>query len=295
VKVIKWIGNALGILMAAILSLILMAMLILAPVVSAGGSLLQAENLQQVVNDIDFTEVIKGSIEEGSVEGELLNELMETKLMEELLALYVEDFFAVLDGENVQKKLTADTLKNLMNDHMEELLPIMKSYIGVDIPLPEETLSNLVSQMLEAEAEEIIEMLPSPEDLGLDESVVMTVRALREGILLKALIIVIAVLSLLIVLCRFVRFKGFMWLGVGYCLPAAMVLAAALFIRNYGAALINELVPEAEVILECVLSVLTSQMLKGTGVIAGAGVIFILIFALGRRIHKKENTIVKAA
>ncbi len=271
-----------------------MVMLVVTPMVSASGSFLQAKNLQQVVNGIDFTEVIKGSIEENGFEGELLNELMETQFMEELMAMYVEDFFAVLDDENVQKKLTPDTFKKLINTHMDELLPIIKSYIGVDDSLPEETLVKMVSQMLGDEAEEMIEMLPSPEDLGMDASVIMAVRVLREGILLKALIGAIAVLSLLIVLCRFVRFKGFMWLGVGYCLPAALILAAALFIRNYGASFINEAVPEAGIILDSVLSVLTNQMLKGTGVIAGLGILFILIFVLGRRVHKK-NTIMKAA
>lgn len=294
-KIVKGIANILGILAALILSLPLTVMLLATPFVSAGSSFLQTESLQRVVDQLDFSELLRDSLEGETLEGELLDELMETKFMEEVLALYVEDFFLALDGEGGQKHLTPDTFSQLLREHIDVLLPIMKGYIGINIPLPEKELASLVLSMLEAEAEDIIGMLPTMEDLGLDESVILAVKYLRQGTVLKAFIGAAVVLSIFIALCRCVGFKGFLWLGVVYFFSALIVCITALLARNFGAVLLNESVPEAEVVLESVLEVFTTEVLKGAGVLAGLAIGFILVFVLGRKIHKKENSVVKAA
>ncbi|MBQ8813189.1 MAG: hypothetical protein IJZ85_01645 [Lachnospiraceae bacterium] len=294
-KALKVIANIFGVLIALVLSLILTVFLIASPVISAATSFMQSDTLRKVVKNIDYTEMVMAneelaaSLSESGIDGAMLESLLDTEMVEEILTVYVDSVFAVLEGEADRITLTEETINKIIQEHIDELLPIVKAYIGDQYPITDEMLKPMVSEMMEDYAGDIVLMLPDADDLGLDAEMIELISLTRNGTVLIGVVAVAAVLSLLILLCRFVRFKGFMWLGVEYLLSAAVTLLAAFGMGSATKAMLVSAAPGSEVIAEPILAVVSAELLKGGGVLAGLAVLFILIFALGRVMLKKRR------
>ncbi|MBQ8822420.1 MAG: hypothetical protein IJZ82_07230 [Lachnospiraceae bacterium] len=289
--VFKKIMNVLGIFLAIIVSLVLAVVLIATPVVSGAASFFEAENLSKIVRSLDFNELLlgNGQLEQQLGEyGPLLDAISETAVLEDVVDLYVEDVMNALEGSG-EKHLTVEAVKEIMVAHMDEIMPIVKSQMGdVASLLPEEEIEKYVVTYLESYGDTIINKLPSIEDLGLSEDVLMGVRLLGEGRIVTVLVIAIAVLSVLILLLRWVHFKGFMWLGVDYLISALVVFLASFGIGGAGALLVSVAGSMAELVAEPILSVLSAAMFKGAGICAGLAVLFIIIYVVGRKLFMKK-------
>lgn len=290
-NVFKKIMNVVGILLAIIVSLVLAVVLVAAPVVSGAASFFEAENLSKLVRSIDFNQLLfgDGQLEQQLGEyGPLLETFSETEAMEEILDLYIADVLNSLKGSG-EKQLTVAAVQEIIVAQMDEIMPVVKAQLGdVAALLPEEEIENYVVTYLESYGDTIISMFPSIEELGLSEDVLMGVRLLGEGKIVTIMLIAVAALSVLILLLRWGHFKGFMWLGVDYLLSAAVVFLASFGIGSAGALLVSVAGPMAELVAEPILSVLSAAMFKGAGICAALAVLFIIIFAVGRKLLQKS-------
>lgn len=290
-KVFKSIMNVLGILLAIIVSVVLAIVLVANPVVSGAASFFKAENLTKIVRSIDFEKLLleKGNLEQQMGEyGPLLEIFSETDVMEDVVELYINDVLATLNGSG-ERQLTAEAVKGVLLQEMDAVMPVVKMQLGdAAAYLPEEEIEKYVVTYLDAYGEKIIDVLPAVEDLGLSEDVLMGVRLLGEGRIVTIMLFALVALSVLLCVLRFVRFKGFMWLGVVYLLSAGVVGLASFGIGGAVALLVSMAGPMAELVAEPVLAVLSDALFKSAGIYAAVAVVFIIVFVVGRKLLVKK-------
>ena len=292
--ILKKIANVFGVLAALVLSLVLAVVLIASPALSAATSFVQTETIYKVVKEIDYTELIEpgGAVSDSAgIDAELVDSLMKTELVSELIDLYVDRLFAVLEGTAETVNITADELVEIGKAHADELVPIVKAYLGETVPLEldDDTILKLTVQMLEEKADELVSEIPTLEELGLEDWMLTAIRELRNGDILRDVLGMAAVLSILVVLCRWIRFKGFMWLGVVYLGSAVMNLIAAIGIGKKTSILFPGVIPVSGGVNEAISGVLSDELMKGAGILAVLAVLFIVIFAVGRKLMKKKS------
>lgn len=291
-KAFKIVFNILGILTAAFLSLLLFATLLTAPLVSSAASFLKSDTLYKVIKNIDITNLLNSSVNsQQQISAELLNELMETEFVEDVITLYTNNLFNALDQNNNKLAITSEDITTLTNKHFTELLPIVKAYIGTDLPIPDEELQIYAQQYIANLAPDIASMLPTLDDFGIDDSVITVLHNLHSGKTLKSLLIITGILSFLVFVCRFPRFKGFIWLGITYMCSAIVLFLFAFTVKSTGISLFTDLIPISKIIVTPFFSGLTSNIFKDAGIIFGIAVIFILIFILGRKLFGQKQAI----
>ena len=304
-KAVKIIFNILGIILAIILSVALYAVLVAAPIVSVSSSLLQPEMLHNVVQQVDYEALIEanpdlsGTLQEYGMDTETITAILESDAVEEAMDLYMDDIFAAIEGVGKDPKLTPEAIKQIAADHMDEIVEIAKNYKDPSADVATEEIEAQITQVVEEYADDVVELLPAPMELSREifdevseeQAVVMeSVQILHNGILETVLLIVAIVLSVLIVLCRIKRFKGFMWLGVVYCLASFICLGGALTMGS-----LSVLVTEVEMspwmlqLMESASKVLSGAMMTRGLILIGLAVLFIAVFIVGRIIFVKKR------
>ncbi len=294
-KVFKIIMNILGIIAASFLSILLVIVLMATPLVSAVSAFFEGENVHKILSSVDYAKIIEAEMGETEFSGEteleteIINDLMESEMMKDVVELCVDNIFEVVDGVSADSKVTADDITGIANEHMDELKKIVKDNIGSDIPLTDETLEEMTKAAVKEYSVEIAEMMPTAEDIGLNQDVLNVISNLRNGTYFWIVFAVAAGQTLLVMLCQVMRFKGFMWIGVDYLVAAigTVILAFTIKVTDFATLLGEKLIGNS--ILSTVTGIISGEMLKGAGILAICGIIFIVIFVVGRKLLKKKN------
>lgn len=291
-NILKSICNFFGSIAAFFLSIILIAVLLIIPIVSGVTSFSQIDNLKKVVSQINFSEW--EVLEKGS-DSEMITAVVKTDMLAEIIELYIEDIFLTLEESAEERNLTPEAIKTLANEHMDELIPIAKEMMAKELSLTaggiaikDEDIAKMIQQVLDEEAETLIEAFPTVEDLGINDDVVLGLKYLREGVILRVVIGIAAVLSLLILLFRCIKWKGFMWLGVVYLIATGMTIIEAVGISKGASSVTAEVVPESEGLLEPIFTTFAAEMYKVSGTMALFAVAFIVVYALGKKAGSKK-------
>ena len=293
-KLLKGIANVFGILLELVLSLVLFVMLITTPLASAAGSFMQTETLKKVVKNIDYAELftdmeIVGDMSETGLDPEMIATLMESGMVEDIVELYADGVFDMLEGKTDEIALSAETVNGILQKYLDDIVPIVKAMIPAEYPVPDEMIRSMTSEMLKEYSGEITGMLPTAEDLGINREIVMAVNMLRDGTVLMGIIGVVGVLSILILLCRFVRFKGFMWLGVVYMIGGVISFLASMSMGDAVKSVVAAAEPGLEAVITPITGIIAAEMMKGAGVLVGLAALFIIVFVVGRKIMRRRN------
>lgn len=285
----KKIANVFGILVSIVLSLILLVMLITTPIISGATSLSQEKTIHKLVESID----IAGFIE--VEEGDPTAALVDTEFFREVLDRYVSDLLAELDGEP-QDHLSLDVLNELKEEHEDELVDFMRALLLTDESISEELLTDdLIRESLDEFygelASALVAELPTLQDLGVDQEVVAGITLLRSKMVQTTMIVIVAVLSLLILGCRWPRFKGFMWLAVDYILacPVIVLLRGAMGVAV--SMVLTDDLAGLDGVLDPILVVLKKSLTTGLLIYLVLAVVFVLVFVFGRKALKKRAVV----
>ena len=295
----KKIINILGIITAAVLSIILVILLVALPMVSAATSFFKAKNIHKVIADIDYSQIITSEMGVGEGEipalgNDLMNELMKTEMMKEIVEIYVDNIFEVMEGESEDTGFTADEIMAIANRHIDELAEILKAYIGTSIPLTDKTLKEMTRLVAKEYSATIAEMIPTAEDLGLDSEVLNIIMKLRNGTYFGIVLGVAIGLTLAVMLCQVMKFKGFMWIGIDYLLAAVLSLTASFIVKGLD---LTTLLGDGSIgvkFLSSMTGFALTEMQKGAGILALLGIIFVGVFVFGRKFLKKKNIVVQS-
>ena len=297
---VKKIFNVLGILISIVFSLVLAVVLLITPLLSAATALVQTDTLHGMIRQADFTQLLPDAAED-----ELTAALLQTEFTDDLLGLCVDDMLAALEGTD-RRSLTNQALTDLAEQHMDELIPIFRPIAleqakqNVDVPdgtvvnwdelVTDEDISAAIMQYLSENSEELISSFPTPEDLGIDQNTAAALTAVRSGTVRTAGMILAAVLTVLILLCRCIRYKGFMWAGVVYILFGAIDLLCSYLIKGFDFSVLVTDIPELTGVMPILLSTLVPPLIQTSAVIAALGVLFTLIFIAGRKTRARKQS-----
>jgi len=311
--------NVFGVIFAWILSIALVVMLVAAPLALSTLSLLDTENIVEMVSGAILdnnksaaaqekvvlqnlsaeTETVveekpenaAGGILQGllgdDVSEEMLNKILTSDAMSELLGAYTEDFANIVAGKNKEKEFTPELLVEVVQENLDEIVEIVEAS---GTPLTDEQKQQLKSQIgtaVEDKAEEIVAAMPAPEELK--ESIVdgnkemelaFTILAKKNQI--KGTIVgIIVVLSVLIFALRYPGLRGMRWLSTdlftagGFNVLICVVLGIASSAVKGVTAGMNAIEGTA---VDGIIGMLLSQLTKG--VIIRTVIIFVAAIAL---------------
>lgn len=293
-KIFKIIMNILGIIAASFLSILLIIALMVTPIISAVSAFFKGENVHKIISSIDYAKIIEAEIGETGLSGEteleteIINDLMESDMMKDVVELCVDNIFEVVDGNSGADKVTAEDITKIAENHMDELKKILKDNIGSDIPVTDEILEEMARAAVKEYSVQIAEMMPTAEDLGLNKDVLNIISNLRNGTYFWIVFAAAAGLTLLAMLCQVMRFKGFMWIGVDYLVATigTVILAFTIKVTDFATLLGEKLIGNS--ILSTVTGIISKEMLKGAVIMAVCGILFIVVFVVGRKLLKKK-------
>lgn len=230
-KALKFFFNFLGIQLSMVLSVITFTLILITPLVSVGTSLLQSENIQQVLQDLQLSEQLEDTLKEAAPEElknldiNFMDDFMDSELMNDVLQLYTDNMMGILSKDNIESIDTKE-IETLLHEHTPEMITMIRPYLPSDIALSDTDISRYANEMLEPALTTMVSVLPTLEDLQIEKRSLSLLRMIYEGTLIKYSFIAIGILSLLILLLRFPGFKGFLWLSITYLLNTILLYLA---------------------------------------------------------------------
>ena len=289
-KAFKFILNFFGILLAIILSIITLGTLIITPIISSVSSFLQTDTLHKMISDINLSDMFESHITEAAPDSwddldvEFIDEFMSSELVKDIIDLYLNNLLGLVEQDRIDS-INQEQIDMLLNKHMPEMISIIRPQIPAELPVTDAEITQYATSALTPILVELVALLPTLEDLGLDSTTISILHMLHNGTLLRYTIYAVLILSLLIVLCRFPRFKGFGWLSVAYLLATPILFLLGQNAQNIISALLSEeFLEKADFLLQPLLNLFRSNFLfvaRNTLIVA---VTCLLVFILGRKL-----------
>lgn len=173
-KIVRFLGNVIGVVLSLVLSVALLGMLIATPMLSGVSALTRPETISQVVKEIDFAQFFLDSFrgemsEEERLEMEFVVELTETNAFDELVELYAVDISNLFEETVKPSVLTKEALRKIVQDNMDEVLRIIRK-IGENeggeiASYTDEELEAKIWEAFDELADKFLEMAPTVDDL----------------------------------------------------------------------------------------------------------------------------------
>ncbi len=273
--VTKKIFNVLGIIAAWILSIALVIMLMVTPIVLSTLSLLDVNTLVDTVTDVLVEQIapskesaatyevtrlanesgaVSGTVQSGEsvltsifgdqVSPEVMEKILASNAAKQFIAAYADGFANALTGKG-NTQIDAALVKKIINDNIDEVIELVKLASPSAANMSIEELKQKILESADKTAEDITKAMPQPEQIKnavLEENpeleTVLQVIARKDAI--QAVYVgTVAVLCILIFLCRLPGYRGFRWLatdlfvGGGFCaLQSVGLLVAAPMLKN---------------------------------------------------------------
>lgn len=306
-KILKIFLNFFGVVLAVFLSILLLTFLILTPVISSATNVITPKTLQKILTSIDYKEIISENKpdveineENTGLPADTIESLMQSDTAKDIIELYTNDVSAMLSGENNAKSFTPEAIKDIINDNIDEISDITFELTKEENPqITKEEIKTEILKDVDKSAEELSKLLPDTEELinvdSMDEQTLNALKTLADGSMRLYIIGTVLILSLLIYGCRFMRFKGFMWLAVVYILGAVFAFVARIASNTLWRTVIADSLPFSPDIIAPAVSIALSQFIIIGIVLLVCAAAFITAFVFGRKNLKKQNTVLSEA
>lgn len=248
--------NVFAIILAWILSIAMVVMLIAAPLALSALSLLDPDNIVEIVGQVMVdsaasaaaqpretytvktlsaeTEATEESANNNAANGlmqsiqgivgdevsaELVDKVLTSNAMSELLGAYTQDIANAFVGKEGQQQFTPELVVKVVQENLDEIVEIVEES---GAPLTEEEKEAFKSQLqtaVEDNAEKIVEEMPKPEEvkeslLSNNEEMALAFAVLAKKNQIKGAIVgIIVLLSALIFGLRYPGLRGMRWLA----------------------------------------------------------------------------------
>ena len=280
-----------------LLSIVLVPVIIVTVLVGAVTDVVQPETITEMVTEIDYSSLITENVDMTQIVGDMeipeekIQEVMESKLVKDIVEEYTEGMAGALTGEI--DNITVDDILEIVNNNKEQITEFIKETAGEDVT--QEELDQAIDSVLSDEAlmesaEELVNNMPQPSELveELPQEVTMALEILNSGIILKLLIAVVAVLALIIFVMRLWDFAGFLWLSINGIVSG--VLVAVLFgAISIGKAVVLDMAENYATLVGAVINSLTQTLLTGFIALFIISAVFMTVFFVIRHLRKKKE------
>lgn len=242
----KKVLNVFGIILSVLFSLLLIPLLILNPIWGGLSNLLQPAVIEEVttqlVEEVDLSEIAQSNpelllmLQEGGISPEAAQALLSSQVAQDILSIVSKDLAQVVQGSFTTSALTEAEILRLAGENQAELVQLAR------ILRPTETsvmTDDQLTQFIDALVQEnVLPMLGEVDQLMLDlqfqlHTEFAVALELATGPLVKTVLLAaVAVLAVLIFLCRWPHQEGLLWLGIDAALAALPVLGVALSLKG---------------------------------------------------------------
>ncbi len=307
----KSVWRVLGQVASVLLSIVLVILLLIAPLYSAAASLLQPSTvtgiLQECVSalmqEADATleeqtpalsnqkSGVKGAVITPSSDTPIdadaiadtaqnyLTTLLGTPLAEDFIALYMNDVYAALNGEIIEPSLNYNSLKQLADTHMDDIVVIIKDNVPETASMSDEELRHHINKAIDENSEDIIAILPNMESISsaADEIRQIPVVALAFNRMLPYYLYgVVLLLGVMIFFCLYGGARGLRCLGID-ALVACIPLYGIAWLIGDGSTLASFIGMPAEesTVLVPIMSTFSGRILTGAIILTVLGILFI--------------------
>lgn len=292
-KTFKAVMYDIGIIAATVVSMLLMISLVANTVLSCSTSFLKTDNVEEVIESVDYSEFIMAEIDkstDGNIQGlddEVIEEILKTDMVDEIMELCVDNIFAEFEETDSKDELSVKEIKRIGNKYSDEIEDLLKEHYEKSSTMSDEKIENIVDNLIDTYAETIVEMAPTVETLGLTQEDIDTVVSVQNGTYFWISCGVTAVLTLIIFLILLSKFKGLLWLGIDYFLVATGTLVTSFFVDD-----LTNMLSEGTVLnkidISSVIDSISGNMIISSVVMYVLSVAFIALFIVTKVIKKKK-------
>ncbi len=286
--------------LAVILSIVFVVSAIATVLCASVEAFIRPGNIIKLVQSIDYASLLSDLEEEISTpdpetptapvdtgfQQELINDLMKSETAKELIGEYAQGITSVITGDELPEGLTAEKLKTIVNENMDEIVELVKEHS--DESVNEAEIREQINTEIIDKADEIVAMLPSVEDVKNeveDETLKMLGKIFNPTLTYTMIGITVAI-ALLIFACRFRRFGGLIWIGVD-CIIASVFIAIISVAVNLCQSIIVDMLSINVQIVDSILMILTNTIRTGLWTFVIAAVVCIALCIILRKLTKK--------
>ena len=333
--------NVFAIILAWILSIALVVMLIAAPLALSALSMLSPDNIVEIVGQVmvdsaasaaaqpreiytvktlsaeaetteesandNVTDGLMQSIQGivgDEVSAELVDKVLTSDAMSELLGAYTQDIANAFVGKEGQQQFTPELVVKVVHENLDEIVEILEES---GTPLTEEEKEAFKSQLqtaVEENAEKIVEEMPTPEEvkeslLSNNEEMALAFAVLAKKNQIKGAIVgIIVLLSALIFGLRYPGLRGMRWLSTnlftagGFNVLVSVVLGLSASAVKGAATGINAMDASP---VEGIIGMMLDQLFKGviirTAIIFVAAIVLLIGYILLKPFVRKKKTV----
>ncbi len=232
-KTFKIILNILGIILASLLSAALVALLIASPILTAVSSVTKSETVKEIVKNVNYTDILIGQdseigsmLEKTGIAKEAVNDILKTNAADKLIGLCTDEIVSALSGETEMNFFTELAVKSIVRQNIDEIANIAYGYVEDKSSVSIEELKTKILEAVDSKAGTLAcDVAKFKTELveEIDIEVIETVKLMKGTQFAVISWCVIAGASIIILLLRFPRFKGFMWVGSVFFVGTAAV------------------------------------------------------------------------
>lgn len=254
-----------------------------------------AESSDAVSGTVQSGEGVLKDLFGDSVTPEVMEKILASKAAKQFIAAYADGFSNALTGKG-STRIDAELIKKIINDNIDEVVELVKLASPNAANMTIEEIKQKITESVDQTAEQITKTLPQPEqikDAVLEENpeleVVLQIIARKDSI--KAVYVgAVAILCILIFLCRIPGYRGFRWLatdlfvGGGFCaLQSAGLLVAAPMVKG--------LIPDASIagLAAGLLTRFTTGVAVRTGVMLVCAVALLVAYIFIKKALAKKG------
>lgn len=331
--------NVFAIILAWILSIALVVMLIAAPLALSALSMLNPDNIVEIVGQVmvdsaasaaaqpreiytvktlsaeaetteesandNVTDGLMQSIQGivgDEVSAELVDKVLTSDAMSELLGAYTQDIANAFVGKEGQQQFTPELVVKVVQENLDEIVEILEES---GTPLTEEEKDAFKSQLqtaVEENAEKIVEEMPTPEEvkeslLSNNEEMALAFAVLAKKNQIKGAIVgIIVLLSALIFGLRYPGLRGMRWLSTnlftagGFNVLISVVLGLSASAVKGAATGINAMdASPVEGIIGMMLDQLSKGVIIRTAIIFVAAIVLLVGYILLKPFVRKKT------
>lgn len=148
-----------------------------------------------------------------------IQKILSSDLVKDFVRIYTDSMADALTGKPTQNAFDAEAIKAFANAHVDDIVEIAIQIVPQYAEKDTEEVKAMIRKLVDENVEELAKALPKPEELVnnlLEESpeleILLQIIARRKAIK-WAIVGAIAVLGVLIFLCRLPGLRGFRWLA----------------------------------------------------------------------------------
>lgn len=256
------------------------------------------DSLSQMVLDMDLSAVEESLGVE--VTADVVEKVIHSDVAVEVITPYIEDLVNVFVDKDSEKKFTEEKIVEVVEKNLDEIVELIRD---ANPELSDKQVKKLkieIQAAVSQHAGDVVNALPKPEDVKaqiqeeladelpeMEEAldIALEVLADREKIDL-ALMAVVALLALLVFICRIPGLRGFRWLSTILLIAGIMngLLGGGLYLN--GTILVDMLPAEMigmRGIIELFIAGFAAKILKQAGIMLVAALAFSLIYHLVKK------------